>query len=156
MAFWWKSRVRPWPFCDMVLHMSLFLLVSTAPLVSRQNNRVVLKIRSGQSVQCKIQILPVIALSTKPYYKGAMILRMLKNKLGCFWNNDSYSWVKVRRVSKKRLHPERFKLFYYYSNFSGCIHIKLNTYTGCPTDIASSLKSILLHLGQDICKRTTC
>ena len=24
--------------------------------------------------------------------------------------------------------------------------------TGCPTDIASSLKSILQHLGQDICK----
>ena len=29
------------------------------------------------------------------------------------------------------------------------------TYTGCPTDIAFSLKSILQHLGQDICKRTT-
>ena len=27
--------------------------------------------------------------------------------------------------------------------------------TGCPTDIASSLKSILQGLGQDICKRTT-
>ena len=35
------------------------------------------EIRSGKSIECKNQILPVLAFNTEPYYKRAMVILIL-------------------------------------------------------------------------------
>ena len=78
-----------------------------------------------------------------PYLKGSFFSKGFRGKVDEKWEKAAI----LKTLS-------RISYLYCFIGLQ-MTKFKITWHTGCPTDIASSLKSILQGLGQDICKRRT-